>query len=194
MFQPASPAPWSSSEEVLRHFHITLPDDLCGLLKRVGAGYSTQQELLVFGSERSPRSLVEWNHAISHLGIYPKPQNGGPLWLAENCIGMQYGVRKEGDQWIYIAFDPHTFETYKLANDAATFMVILFSDSELVALAGEIYPIREALGALHSTQHYAPYVSPLLGGSMNPSNWSIAPARVHLVLCYEEFKALQRGA
>lgn len=170
-------------------FDILLPAELKNLLSELGAGYSKNQELLIFGGQDSSRPLIEWNREIIKIGIFPPPIEGGPVFIAENCIGVQYGFRIENSGMIFIMFDPNAFESYVIANTSNEFINEIISDDELVTLNHGIYSILKEKGPLKAGYHLAPFISPMLGGSLDPNNWSIAPARAHIFTSFEEYKA-----
>jgi hypothetical protein len=89
-----------------------------------------------------------------------------------------------------MAFDPNSFDSFRLASSAGEFINIIMSDAELVTLCGTVYPLIDALGEVRPGYHYAPFVSPMFGGSMSPDNWSVAPVRAHLATCVAEFDAV----
>lgn len=189
MYRPINRESEPDYGEVERLFSLAVPSELQKALNVLGYGYSKKQELLIFGGENSSRSLVEWNKELFQLGIFPPPSEGGPLFLAENCIGAQYGFRKENGKVIYLMFDPNTFESFVIANSDNEFITEISSDEDLVTLNGSVYPILESKGPLKAGYHLAPFVSPMHGGSLNPDNWTLAPAKAHIATSLAEFRA-----
>lgn len=180
-------------DELEKHFGISVPLKLQELLNKFGYGYSEKQELLVFGGKSASRPLIEWNEEIIETGIYPPPIEGGPIFLAENCIGIQYGFRIENKQIIYILFDPNSFESYVIGHTEEEFFNEIIVEEDTVTLDGEIYPLLEAKEALKPGFHLAPFISPMLGGSLEPDNWGLFPAKLHLKTSIAEYRATQNA-
>jgi hypothetical protein len=190
MFKPITREQEPDFSEIDSLLDIAVPSDLQKLLNELGYGYSQRQELLIFGDESSSRPLIEWNRELIQLGIFPPPSDGGPLFLAENCIGAQYGIRRENNKVIYLMFDPNTFESFVIANNEREFLSEISMDKVLITLNGSVYPILDAKGPLKAGYHLAPVVSPMHGGSLNPDNWGLASAKAHMATSFAEFKAI----
>ncbi|UUZ53341.1 SMI1/KNR4 family protein [Massilia sp. H-1] len=173
-------------------FGIGLPSELCERLKALGSGYSARKELLFFGNESSSRDLIEWNNFIVECGIYP-PSQGGPLFIVENCVGVQFGVRRAGNTHVYLAFDPNTFKALVIAETADDFINALTNDMESVSLGIDIAQMIDSLGEVKPGYNFAPYVSPLLGGSADPTNWSLAPVKARMTIAVKEFYAIRNS-
>jgi hypothetical protein len=190
MFKPITREQEPDFSEIDSLLDIAVPSDLQKLLNELGYGYSQRQELLIFGDESSSRPLIEWNRELIQLGIFPPPSDGGPLFLAENCIRAQSGIRRENNKVIYLMFDPNTFESFVIANNEREFLSEISMDKVLITLNGSVYPILDAKGPLKAGYHLAPFVSPMHGGSLNPDNWGLASAKAHMATSFAEFKAI----
>lgn len=188
MFKIHTKEPSPDYEVIEKRFGISVPLKLQQLLNEFGYGYSERQELLVFGGKSSSRSLIDWNEEIIKMSLYPQPIDGGPIFLAENCIGIQFGFRIENEQIIYILFDPNSFESYVIGHTEEEFFNEITAE-DTVTLGGEIYQILEAKGPLKPGYHLAPLVSPMLGGSLDPNNWDLLPAELHLKTLLAEYRA-----
>ena len=112
------------------------------------------------------------------------------MWFAETCFGDQLGIRWEGRKEIPILFSMDTFESFVVADSVRS----LFEET-LADPFGLIDPVRwesvrRALGPLAESAHYAPVVSPLIGGTASESNFVMIDATVHLRTAMAEYGAI----
>ena len=95
--------------EVSRSFSVEVPQPLIDFWSKAGAGYFGDRTLYVFGTDAShlPRhSLCEWNQQSFWREVFPEPQEGGPLFFAETCLGEQVGVRFSAGGEVPLLFLP----------------------------------------------------------------------------------------
>jgi hypothetical protein len=177
--------------EICDIFEVQIQEDIISGLSKLEAGYSGGHELLVFGGEESSRPLIDWNQRILGLGIYPLPKDGGPVFLAESAIGIQFGFRIEKGAVVFLMFDPNTFESYVIAESVEEFIYQIHEES-FVTMDGALTALLKENGPLKMGYHLAPFVSPLIGGSLDISNWGLAPAFAHIESSHAEFKSVGR--
>lgn len=172
-------------------FHIPLPPELAEFYQLNGAGYFGENEVCLLGLESRPggrEDLVTWNKHGFWEEIFPKPEDGGPLFFAETCFGDQIGFRWENGVCIPMLFCVETFESFRIGETLQQALAITLADPDFLdrKLTAKLV---DKLGHLPSGSHYAPIVSPLMGGSDAPDNFDILPASLHLKLALATFKA-----
>ena len=113
-------------------------------------------------------------------GRFCPGKEGGPIFFAENCFGNQLGFRWHDGRAIGYLLDVDTFEAFTAAETLAhLFDDVLINRYALTdprLLAG----VRDLLGTVPDDTHYAPLVSPLVGGRLVPQNYQLETANVHL--------------
>lgn len=168
------------SAAVERKLGVGVPGTLKKFFGTLGSGYFGRRELLFFGESSAPlTSLVDWNLKDFWKEINPPPAKGGAVFFAETCFGEQIGFRWSNGRCQVVLFIIDTFETFLLAEK----IEVLFSD--VLTEPGVIddpmltEALIERLGMVEPDMHYAPIVSPLLGGSANPDNFHLETSNVH---------------
>lgn len=176
----------SSIEE---EFGIDLPDALTQFWIKNGTGYFGDRDLLFFSTRESPRDIVAWNNLPTWKEIFPEPRHGGPFFFAENCFGDQIGFRHAQGRLLYVLFVLDTCELFLVAEDAGTFFEKILGDKTALIDRELLERVRQHVGPLKPDHHYAPFVTPLLGGSNHESNFHQETARVHVITTIATFKA-----
>lgn len=190
----------SLAQSIQERFLVDVPSVLVEFWSQVGGGYFADRELFVFcddAATSSRDSLIAWNSMDYWSRVFPTPQEGGPIFFAETCFGMQLGFRWDNGVPIGYLLDVDTLEAFRVADDCDDlFMNVLtdryaFTDPEL--LKG----VRGKLGPLPEGRHYAPIVSPLAGGPLEPENYHLETPNVHLrtsVAAWEAVRATKGKA
>lgn len=176
----------SIAEDIERYIaeelSVPIPQVLSMFWREFGAGYYGDRALYFFGSgtKEEPRdSLKEWNGKDFWRTIYPSPIEGGPVFFAETGFGDQLGFRWEAGKCIYILFLVDTFESFVIAGDDAQLFRETLSDRYALVDRGRYESVRARLGPLQTGMHYAPILSPLLGGGGEPENFAFETPKVH---------------
>jgi len=169
-------------------FGVRVPDHLVALWGEVGVGRFRAGALTFLGPEDD--GLVAWNREPFWRRIYPPPGNGGPLFVGETCFGDQIGFRVDSGRTIFVLFLPDTFESFVLTDDPERLFDGVLADPEGLIDAAHLRAVRRAVGPLPPGHHYAPVLSPLLGGSRDPDNYMSLDRRAHLVAATAEWEAL----
>ena len=170
------------ANEISAAFEVEVPSILAEWWNEVGSGYFADREFFVFPDRTAGvgRSIVDWNSASCWRKILPAPKEGGPIFFAENCFGNQLGFRWHDGRAIGYLLDVDTFEAFTAAETLAhLFDDVLINRYALTdprLLAG----VRDLLGTVPDDTHYAPLVSPLVGGRLVPQNYQLETANVHL--------------
>lgn len=178
-----------------RLFGMRVPKILADFWDEVGTGYFADRELYLFGQGHflGREGLVEWNSKEIWRTVYAPPSQGGPLFFAETCFGMQLGLLWEADEVTGYLLDLDTLAAYRVAKSCEELLQnvlserFVFSDPELLAV------MRTHLGLQPNGMHYAPIVSPLFGGTLSPENHHLEPANVHLQTSIASWQVIQQA-
>jgi hypothetical protein len=177
--------------EVEREFEVEVPGTLARFWDEVGAGYFGERELYFFADATQPRdSLLAWNRKEFWRDICPPTSDGGPLFVAETCFGDQLGYRHEGGRCLVTFFSVDTFEGFIVAESLEELFTEVLADRYALTDPARLEAVARALGPLPPGKHYAPLVSPLAGGSDDPSNFHIVTPDVHFTTAVATYRAL----
>ena len=172
---------------------INIPVAVLAFWNEMGSGYFGERMLYVFGDEvlKRPRdSFQDWNTKDFWAKIYPFPREAAPGFFAETCFGNQIGFRWEGDQVIYLLFCIDTFEAFVIARSDSELFEEVLGDQYAFEEEGRLRAVRKALGDLRDGMHYAPVVSPLIGGENKVENICLETANVHFRLAMATYEAI----
>jgi hypothetical protein len=185
----------SLARDVRTHFKVRVPPALLDFWAQVGAGSFADGELTFFGDGRKRLdrdSLVAWNQIDDWAKILPRPSRGGPLFFAETCFGDQLGFVCEAGVYRAILFGLDNFAIRYVGRPFDRLFRRVLSERHALVDARRLRQLRRKLGPLPRGMHYAPIVSPLLGGSDDPRNFHFETAHDHLVSALAAFKAYER--
>jgi hypothetical protein len=184
---------WSA---VVNTFAVKLPMTIRHVWELVGSGYYGERLLYLFGDGRRslPRaSLVEWNAEAFWREIYPPANQGGPIFFAETCFGEQIGARLEANMWVPILFIPDTFETFRLADDFESLFERVLVGRYAIDDPDRVARVIRELGPPKPGMHYAPIVSPMVGGGDDAGNFHLETPSVHLRTALATFQAVAQS-
>jgi hypothetical protein len=173
-------------------FRVSIPHELVAFWSAVGAGVFGNGELYVFGDAQSGLpgpELLEWNGCVEWRRAFPAPVFGGPIFFAQTAFGNQLGFRWEGGAAIPVLFVLDTAEMFRVATDLNEMFAELLSSSELED-PEKSARARAQLGPLPPGEHYAPDLSPLLGGS--GESFHVESAVIHLVSAVAQLDASRK--
>ena len=175
-----------------RDLGVCLPKEIEMFWEAFGFGYFGHRMLYFYGdgSESQARdSFQNWNTKDFWQSIYPSPRDGGPVFFAETCFGDQIGFRWDGSECVYVLFCIDSFEAFNIAKDGVDlFNNILINRFTLVD-EERFNSVSARLGPLRTGMHYAPLVSPLIGGSGNSDNFCFETPNVHFRTAIATFQA-----
>lgn len=171
-------------ECISREFGIQVPRVLYQFWTEVGTGYfGHNRDLLFFGDDDGTpgkrEGLVAWNSRPFFREIGPLPEAGGPLFFAETCFGVQIGMQRINGRMAAIFFDVDCYESFVLTSDIASLFKGPLADCAAITDPARLQRVMSHLGPLSLGQHYAPIVSPLVGGSDEVVNFSVQDPTVH---------------
>lgn len=172
---------------------VSIPNELKEFWSQVGSGYFGDKILYFFGDGMSqqPRdSFIDWNKRDFWQGVYPPAKDGGPIFFAETCFGDQVGFRFEGGRHIYIMFCVDTFDAFVVANSAIELFESVLAGKYALFDEVRFEAVYNKLGGLQSGMHYAPIVSPLLGGGGEADNFCFETPSVHFRTAIASFRAV----
>jgi hypothetical protein len=174
-------------------YGIAVPRDLISLWEEVGSGYFGKKEIYVFGTVEgmARESFLEWNNKDFWRDVYPLPKDGAPLFFAETCFGDQIGFRWDGENCVIVLFAVDTFEAFVLANSIEDLFLNVLSNRYALVDEQRLNGVWKSLGDLPDGMHYAPIISPMLGGTGELSNFAVETPNVHLRTAVATFKAVQ---
>lgn len=182
------------SADAEKHFQLRTPDSLGMLWERAGSGYfGLNRELYLFGDGASPlprSSFLEWNALDFWRDIFPRPEDGGPLFFCETCFGEQIGFRWEDDVCIPVVFVLDSFESFRLAENFDEFVKDVLPDRDAIVDLQLVSALVEELGPIPNGMHYAPIVSFLTGGSDQVKNFHFETANVHFRTTIATYEAV----
>jgi len=170
------------AREINDTFEVDVPPVVLEWLSEVGSGYFANREFFVFpdSTASTGRTLIQWNSADFWRRILPPPKDGGPIVFAENCFGNQLGFRWDQGRAIGYLLDVDTFEAFTVAETLTELFGNVLTDRYAFTNAELLTVVRATLGKLPDDMHYAPLISPLVGGRMKPQNYHLETANVHL--------------
>jgi hypothetical protein len=167
----------------------SVPEPLIEFWSEVGSGFFGDRELYVFGLDEPKGNLVAWNGLKHWRDIFPSPADGGPVFFAETCMGVQIGYRWEAGRPIGVLFDLDAFDMFGATGSFEGFLARDLASRDALPDVSILGPIKKALGGLEEGQHYSPLVSPRIGGSSSPDNYQVEDRLVHLVTSLAMWKA-----
>lgn len=179
------------AERIQDEFLVRVPGELVNFWNEIGGGYFADREIYVFGdgSTAAPRNdLISWNK-LDLFRILPRPKDGGPLFFAETCFGMQYGYRWESGEPTGVFLIVDTLEAHRVADEFEHMFTRVLSERFSLTNARLLSGVRDKLGDLPPGKHYAPKRSPLNGGSWHPDNFKLETPIVHLSTTVAEWEA-----
>ena len=185
--------------EIQGRFETAVPAIVTSLWAQVGCGYFANGELYVFGDESASSkrdSLVDWNSMDYWAKIFPLPKEGGPLFFAETCFGMQIGFRWEQGVPIGYLLDVDTMEAFRVATDCEELFGEVLGERYAFTDPKLLEGVRQKIGDLPVGMHYAPIVSPLAGGPLTPDNYHLETPNVHIrtsIATWEAIKVAREG-
>lgn len=165
-------------------FGVPVPKELTAFWSEVGTGYFGHRELYFFddGEGGMPRpSILEWNKRAFWAERWPENRPGQLLFFAETCFGEQIGFSSHDDMFSVHLCCMDTAENYLVTQSFQTLFEETLAESQVFVDADILAAVRETLGPLPEGMHYAPIISPLLGGSDDPRNFHFEPPDVHLI-------------
>ena len=173
-------------------FGIAVPELLVDFWSQIGGGYFADRELYVFtDADDGPRhSLVAWNSLDVFRSMFPRRPEGPPVFFAETCCGMQLGFHWEDGNAVACLLDIESFEMFRAAETMHELFASILCDRYALVDPELLPQLKERLGLLPDGMHYAPIVSPLLGGSMRVENHDFEPARVHLEMSHNTWASI----
>ena len=176
-----------------KEFSINVPEGIAEFWGKVGAGYWGRNELCLFGDEGlagGRDSLIAWNRKDWWRKIYPPPEDGGPVFFGDTCFGDQLGFRWEGNVCLPIIFCVDTFDSYVIGESVCDALENTLGDRNFIDQK-QLRAVEGKLGRLKSGMHFAPIVSPLVGGSNAASNYDMLIAHVHVELSIATYFAVR---
>ena len=172
------------SSEIQKQFCVAVPEVVRNLWTICGSGYFGDRSLFVFGERAWYRDdICSWNKMPFFTEAFPSSLKSRPFFFCETCFGGQIGFRRDGNKTIFELFIIDTYEMFVVAD----------SDEKLVTELSVPHPfidrerflaVRTALGQLGDGMHYAPVLSPLMGGDGRVSNFASMPANIHMKMAY----------
>jgi hypothetical protein len=181
--------------EVRAAFGVDVPPDLAAFWGEVGSGPFADGELYVFGrdADEARESIADWNRQAFWRDVLPAPSGGGPLFFAETCFGDQLGFRYRQDgTCIPVLFALATVELFVMASDFGRLFPEVLTDRFAVLDPEHLAAARQGVGPLSAGQWYCPIVSPLVGGSARPHNFTAMTPKAVAVATVAEWQALKR--
>jgi hypothetical protein len=179
------------SEELGELYSVHVPEDLKEFWAEVGSGYFGETEIFVFRCGRGDDSLIAWNQRDFWRRIFPNRPQGSLVFFAETCFGEQIGMRMEEDSadWVPVLFVVDTFEVFRLARTVGSFLDEVLPDRDFIDQA-RLHQVRQRIGGLPIGAHYAPIVSPLVGGSADAENVTVESRNAHMRTALAIFDSL----
>jgi hypothetical protein len=179
-------------DAVEKELGVSVPATIVEFWKEVGSGYFGDRELYFFGdgSSQAPRDpLITWNSKDFWLEIFNVPELR-PIFFAETCFGYQIGWRSEKGRSVIELFSPDTFKVFSIADDVDDLFRRVLAVRYSLAMPASL--VKE-LGHLPDGMHFAPIVSPLVGGKQVLSNIHTETPNVHLRVSLATLKAVRES-
>src|SRR5262245_26802898 len=181
------------AEEVRDGLGSGVPLALRALWSEIGCGYFGEGSPNLFGPRTATnRRLVEWNRESFWREVFPSPGDGGPVFFGETAFGDQIGYRELDGGFCAILFAVDTFESFVLAEHFDDLFEHVLNARDSVTDLDRLLRVQELLGALPRDRHFAPIVSPLVGGSDDATNFMVENPVVHLRTAIATHRALQQ--
>jgi hypothetical protein len=178
------------ARQVTSAWRVEVPDDLRLFWQSAGAGYFGNRELLFFGMEDSGRGLLRWNTEEFWSSVQPPPDAGGAVFFAENPFGEQLGFRWVNGECQIVLFVVDTMELFLVCEIRDLFKNVLVEKAAITDVP-RLHRVRSKLGIQPSDTHYAPIVSPLIGGSDDVDNFEVEAPRVHFISTIATWRAVK---
>lgn len=178
---------------VEREFGVCVPSEIKEFWTKFGSGYFGNRMLYFFGdgaASESRDSLIEWNQKNFWPQVYPAPKDGGPVFFAETCFGDQLGFRWEGDNCLYILFCVDTFDAFVIAKSGTELFDQVLADRYSLVEGDRYDAVLNKLGPLQKGMHYAPFVSPMVGGTGDAENFCLESPNAHFRTAIATYQAL----
>jgi hypothetical protein len=176
-------------------FGVRVPPDLVAFWQEVGCGSFADGELFFFGPENTAtrESLVSWNRQPFWRDVMVAPPEGGPVFFAENRFGDQVGFRYKPDgTCLPVVFALATVELYIMAPEFGRLFPEVLTERYAITDPEHLSAARQGVGVLPAGQWYCPIVSPLVGGSARPGNFTAMTPKVFAAVAIAEWQALGR--
>lgn len=181
------------AQDVQHAFGLAVPKRLVDFWNEVGQGYFGNRELYLFGkgSNNSPRdSLVEWNSKDFWSDFFTG-EKVKPLFFAETCYGYQLGFQELDGAHAAVLFAIDTFKVYAVAEPFdLVFTDVLGTKHSLIESDEQFEDLATSLGPLPDGMHYAPILSPLVGGTLALENFHLETPNVHFRTAMATYQAL----
>lgn len=182
------------AQRIEQYFDVLPPPELLCFWREVGAGYFGDRELFFLGdssSSRQQRDMIAWNQAPFWNDLFTiSPKQGRPIFFAETCFGDQIGFRYRDGECSAILLEPDTLQQYLLSSSFPS----LFSEVLIARFAltdrERFEELQQRFGPVPDGSHYAPIVSPLVGGSDDVENIHLESALVHLVTAIATYRSV----
>jgi hypothetical protein len=165
-------------------FGVCVPAELITFWSDIGVGYFGQRELYFFddGERGFPRSsIIEWNKKAFWEERWPENRPGQLLFFAETCFGEQIGYSRHNDIFSVHLCSFDTAENYLVTQSFQALFEDILAEPHVFVEPTLLSKVRKSLGPLPDGMHYAPIISPLLGGSAHPRNYHFESPDVHLL-------------
>lgn len=196
-YPPETPHPVDGATfaaAITEAFGVEVPRSLTSFWNRAGTGYYSGRELYFFnpdGQVDSQRTLLGWNHLACWRDVLVPPSEGGPVFVAETCVGDQIGFRYASDgECKAVLFAIDTCELFVMTPNFDELIPHLLAEPHTIVDPDLLSALRQTLGPLPGDSHYAPIVPPLAGGSFDPRNYHIETATVHVKTAIATWKSL----
>jgi hypothetical protein len=177
---------------------IYIPGQLVEFWREVGGGYFGIRTLYVFGGEAHSRGTVmDWNTREYWARLFPSPRVGGPVFIAETCFGLQIGFRWEAGVPVGCMLDVDTLTMYRVEGRFDDMLEREFAERQSFLDPDLHADVAARLGPLKVGMHYAPLVSPLVGGLHAAGNYHVEAPDLHLrgaIATWEALGDLRRAS
>jgi len=171
---------------------IYVPAPLIEFWREVGGGYFGNRTLYVFGGEAHSRDTVmDWNTREYWARLFPLPRAGGPVFFAETCFGLQIGFRWESGIPVGCILDVDTLTMYRVEGRFDDMLEREFAERQSFLDPDLHAAVAARLGPLKEGMHYAPLVTPLVGGGHDAANYHFEAPDLHLRGTVSTWESLQ---
>jgi hypothetical protein len=181
---------------VKQELRVSVPAELYDFWVIMGSGYFGRRDLYFFGDGHRVQardSFQEWNTKDFWADVYPPPSEGGPVFFAETCFGDQLGFRWESSRVNFVLFTVDTFDAFVVAQDGQDLFARVLCDRFALVDKERLEMVSAQLGELQTGMHYAPIVSPMLGGDSSPGNFSFETPNVHFRTAVQTYRGIQNS-